>query len=170
MTRSQAVALKGKIIATDMKDIPVINGNLDDIMHAIQIEETPIVQADFIGEDEHKQKKAKSVKKLEFEGENVAFIFQARKPITRHAKKFKEGNKEVQEPIETAKAPEEVVDLSSPTIKHASSRTKKGKEEMTEFQHLEEKLRLENQEIVVMRKRARKHSVEKAEFKRIKTL
>ena len=49
------------------------------------------------------------------------------------------------ETIEISKAPEEVVDLSSPTVKHATNKTKKGKEEMTEFQHLEEKLRLENQ-------------------------
>ena len=34
------------------------------------------MQADFIGVDEHKHKKANSVKKLEFEGENAAFIFQ----------------------------------------------------------------------------------------------
>ena len=106
VTRSQAVELKGKIISTDIEDKPVIKGSLDDILHAIDIEETPIVQADFIGEDDHKQKKAKSVKKLEFEGENAAFIFQARKPLTRHAKKLKEGSKEVQETIETAKSPE----------------------------------------------------------------
>ena len=139
-------------------------GNLDDILHAIDIEETPIVQDEFIGEDEHRQKKAKSTKKLEFEVEDAAFIFQARKHVTRHAKKLKEGSKEVQKPIEKAKASEEVVDLSSPAVKHTTSRTKKGKEEVTkktEFQHLEEKLRLENQEIVVMRKRAIKHSVEK---------
>ena len=39
-----------------------------------------------------------------------------------------------------------------------------------ELQHIEEKLRLEKQEIVVMRKRARKHSIEKAEFKIMKAL
>ena len=41
---------------------------------------------------------------------------------------------------------------------------------MTECQHLEEKLRLENQEIAMMRKRARKNSIEKTEFKRMKVV
>ena len=53
VTRSQAVALKGKKIVADTEDNPVIKGNLDDILHEIYIEESPIVQADFIGEDEN---------------------------------------------------------------------------------------------------------------------
>ena len=67
--------------------------------------------------------------------------------MTRHPKKLKEGKMEVQKPTEIAKAPKEVVYLSSPRGKHIANRTKRGKEEMTEkieFQHLEEKLRLEN--------------------------
>ena len=98
---------------------------------------------------------------LEFEGENAAFIFQARKPLTRHAKKLKESSKAVQETIEIVKVPEEVVDLSSPTMEHATIRIMKEKEEMIECQHLEERLRLENQEISMMRNRAKKHIIEK---------
>ena len=60
-----------------------------------------------------KRKRLGQQRKLEFEGENVAFIFQARNPLTRHAKKLKEGSKEVQETFEIVKDPEEVVDLSS---------------------------------------------------------
>ena len=41
---------------------------------------------------------------------------------------------------------------------------------MTECQHLEEKLGLENQGIDMMRKRARKHSIEKTEFKIMKVV
>jgi len=52
VTRSQAVALKEKIVARAIEDNQVIKGNLDDILHAIDIEETPIVQVDFIREDE----------------------------------------------------------------------------------------------------------------------
>ena len=75
-----AVASKGKTVVSGTEDNPVIKGNLDDILHAIDIEESPIVQVDFIGIYEHKHKKVQSTKKLQFEGENVAFIFQARKP------------------------------------------------------------------------------------------
>ena len=63
-----------------------------------------------------------------------------------------------------------MVDVSSPIVEHAASRKMKEKEEVTECQHLEEKLRLANQEIAMMRKRARKHSVEKTEFKKMKEL
>ena len=77
------------------EDSLVIKGDLDDILHAIYIEESPIVQVDFIGVDENKQKRVKSAKKLEFEGEDATFIFQERKPLTRHEKKLKEGSKEV---------------------------------------------------------------------------
>ena len=125
MTRSQAVASKGKTVVLGTEDNPVIKGNLDDILHAIYIEETPIVQADFIRVDEHKQKGVKLAKKLEFEGENASFIFQERKPLSRHAKKLKEGNKEVHETIEIVKDPEEVVDLSSPIVEHAASKKMK---------------------------------------------
>ena len=56
----------------------VAKGNLEDILHAIDIEKTPIVQAEDIDEGGKKLKKAKTTKKLEFEGEDVGFMFQAR--------------------------------------------------------------------------------------------
>ena len=88
--------------------------------------------------------------------------------MTRHVTKLKEGSKEVQETVEIARVPEEVVDLSSPIVEHAANKTMKGKEHMTECQILEERLKLENQEIAMMKKRAKKHSIEKTEFKRMK--
>ena len=42
----------------------VAKGNLEDILHAIDIEETPIVQVEDIYEGGKKLKKSKSVKKL----------------------------------------------------------------------------------------------------------
>ena len=68
-------------------------GNLEDILHAIDIEETPIVQVEDINEGGKKLKKAKSAKKLEFEGEDAGFMFQARKPMTRNARKLLERSK-----------------------------------------------------------------------------
>lgn len=41
MTRSQAVASKGKTVVSGIEDIPIIKVNLDDILHAVDIEETP---------------------------------------------------------------------------------------------------------------------------------
>ena len=52
-----------------------------------------------------------------------------------------------------------MVDLSSPIVEHVASKTMKGKGHMTECQHLEERLKLANQEIAMMKKRARKHNI-----------
>ena len=93
ITRSQTVDLEDKIVAVE--DKKMAKRNLEDILHAIDIEETPIVQAEDIDEGGQKLKKAKSTKKLEFEGEDGGFIFQARNPMTRHARKHLESNKEV---------------------------------------------------------------------------
>ena len=46
--------------------------------------------------DEGKQKKMKSSKKLEFNDEVAAFVFKARKPITRQSKKMPEINVELE--------------------------------------------------------------------------
>ena len=73
MTRSQTVALEEKTVAVE--DRAVVKGKLEDILHAIDIEETPIFQAEDIEEGGHKLKNAKSVKKLEFEGEDAGFMF-----------------------------------------------------------------------------------------------
>ena len=50
-----------------LQDRVVAKGDLEEILHAIDIEETPIVQAEDIEEGGQKLKKAKFAKKLEFE-------------------------------------------------------------------------------------------------------
>lgn len=162
ITRSQTVALEDKTVA---------KGNLEDILHAIDIEETPIVQAKDIDEGGQKLKKAKSVKKLEFEGEDAGFMFQARNPMTRHARKLLESSKEVHPATDMVQPPREIIDFSSPAEKDLVRKPKKGKEkviEKIEFELLEEQLRLANHEIVVMRKEERKHNVQKVQFENMK--
>ena len=53
-TRSQTVALEDKIV--DVEDRAIAKGNLEDILHAIDIDETPIVQAEDIEEGGQKLK------------------------------------------------------------------------------------------------------------------
>lgn len=48
-------------------------GNLEDILQAIDIEETPVVKAEDIEDDKKKKKKGKIVKKLDFVGEDASF-------------------------------------------------------------------------------------------------
>ena len=115
----------------------VAKGNLEDILHAIDIEETPIVQAKDIDEGGKKLKKAKSSKKLEFEGEDARFIFHARKPMTRHAIKVLESSKEAQKVTETVQPPPSIIDLSSPTKEDLVIRKKKGKEKIIEKTEIE---------------------------------
>ena len=82
---------------------------------------------------------------MDFEGENAAFVFQARKPLTRHEKKLQESSKDIQVTIEAAKTHEKVIDLSSSIVEHAVNKVEKGKENMSECQLLEERLKLANQ-------------------------
>ena len=155
------MVLADKTVAVE--DRAEAKGNLEDILHAIDIDENPIVQAEFIEEDGQKLKKAKSAKKLEFGGEDAGFMFQERNPMTRHARKLLESSKEVQPPTDTTQPPQDIIDLSSPPEKDTVSKSKKGKEkamEKTELQLIEEKLKLDNLEIAVMKRKARIHSRE----------
>ena len=128
MTRSQKMVLEEKIVVVE--DREKSKGNLEYILHAIDIEETPIVQDDFIEECGQKFKKAKYANKLEFEGEDAGFMFQARKPMTRNARKLLESSKEVQPPADIAQPPQEIIDLSSPVEKDTVIKSKKGKEKV----------------------------------------
>ena len=130
MTRSQTVSLEEKKMVVE--DREVAKGNLEDILHAIDIEKVPIVQAKDIEEGGQKLKKAKSAKKLEFEGEDAGFMFQARKPMKRHARKLLESSKEVHPPTNAINPPQNIIYLSSPTDKYTVSKSKKGKEKVME--------------------------------------
>ena len=58
-------------------------GNIEDILKAIDIEETPIFRSEDIEDDKKKKKKGKTVKNINFVGEDAGFLFQLRKPLTR---------------------------------------------------------------------------------------
>ena len=87
LTRSQRSKEEGKVLVTDEK--LESRGNLNDILQAIDIEESPLVQAYFIKLDTcGKSKKLKTSKKLDFEDEVSEFIFKPRKPLTRKSRKL----------------------------------------------------------------------------------
>ena len=54
ITRSQATTTKGKSTVLGSSDNLSLRGKLDDILHVIDIEESPIVQAGFVGINERK--------------------------------------------------------------------------------------------------------------------
>jgi len=91
-------------------------------------------------------------------------MFQARKPMLRHAKKVLEISKEAQKVTETVRPPPNIIYLSSPAKEETVIKQRKGKEkifEKIEIEVLKEQLKLANDEIVVLKKEARKHNVQK---------
>ena len=81
LTRSQIEKEQGKTVVSE-EDLG-LKGSLKDILQVIDIEESPLVQADFIRLDEGKSKKIKSSKKLDFDDEISEFVFKPRRPLTR---------------------------------------------------------------------------------------
>ena len=127
--QKQTVSKKGSKRVT--RSQTVAKGNLEDILHAIYIEETRIVQVEDIEDGGRKMKKGKTAKKLEFAGDDAGFIFQPRKPMTRHAIKVMESSKEIEKVSETAQPPS-IIDLSSPAKEELVIKQRKGKEKVSE--------------------------------------
>jgi len=87
LTRSQRSNEKGKVVVTN--ENLELRGDLNDILQAIDIEDSRLVQEDFIKLDTSgKSKKLKTSKKLDFEDEMSEFVFKPRKPLTMQSKKF----------------------------------------------------------------------------------
>ena len=96
LTRSQRSNEKGKAVVTN--ENLELRGDLNDILQAIGIEESPLVQADFIKLDTGgKSKKLKTSKKLDFEDEVSEFVFKPRKPYTRQSKKMQQLDMEIEQ-------------------------------------------------------------------------
>ena len=96
LTRSQRLKEKGKAVVTEGS-----RGNLNDIIQAIDIEESPLVQANFIKWDTggSKSKKLKTSKMLDSSDEVADFIFKPREPSTRHHKKLKHSDMEIDQTV-----------------------------------------------------------------------
>ena len=105
---------------------------MEDILHAIDIEESPIVQAEDIEDGGRKLKKGKTAKKLDFAGDDAGFIFQPRKPMTRHARKVMESSKETEKINEVVTQPTSMIDLSSPAKEELAIKQRNGKEKIIE--------------------------------------
>lgn len=68
------------------EEIPVSKGSFNDLLQAIDIEESPLVQADLIESGKDKTKKIKASKKLKFDDSVAKFVFKPRRPVTRHSR------------------------------------------------------------------------------------
>ena len=75
-------------------------------------------------------KKGKTAKKLDFAGDDASFIFQPRKPMTRHENKAMESKNT--EKISEAAQPIKIIYLSPSAKKEMVIRQRKGKEKRIE--------------------------------------
>ena len=64
-----------------IEESPVSKGDLNDLLQAIDIEESPLVQADLITPGKDKTKRTKASKKLKFDDQVAQFVFKPRRPM-----------------------------------------------------------------------------------------
>ena len=87
--------------------------------------------------------------------------------MTRNSSKVLESNKEILKASETAQPPPSIIDLCSPRKEELVIKQKKGKEKITEktkFEALKDQLKYASEEILVLRKEAKKHRAERVQF------
>lgn len=147
-----------------------LKGDLNDILHAIDITKSPLVQVDVTKFDQRKSKKVKPSKKLEFEDDVTTFLFKPRNPLTKKSNNMQESSVELERIEETFDFQEELIDLPSPRPEGDKETTPATQTEKANYEAMEEKLKVDNNEIAKLRVRARERVVQKSNFKRMKAL
>jgi len=131
----------------------VSKGDLNDLLQAIDIEESPLVQADLVESGKDKDKRVKASKKLKFDDPIDQFVFKPRRPIKRKFKQIQE-------------VPPRADEIGEVTRPH--DRKDKGKtiviQEEDSVEDLKRRLELANFEIARMKKATRKFAVKEAYF------
>ena len=168
LTRSQIAKEKGKSVISG--ESSSLKGDLNDILKAIGIAKSPLVQADVIEFDKGKSKKMKPSKKLEFEDDITTFVFKPRKSLTRQSKKMQESNIELGKTEEASAIQEELLYFPSPRPEGNKNRVFSTQTKKSSYKEMEERLGAANNEIARLRMRARRNVAEKTDFKRIKAL
>ena len=70
---------------------PTSKGSLNDLLQAINIEETPLFQAKLLEASKNKTKRVKPSKKLQFDDQVLEFVFKPRGPVDKAFKKNTRG-------------------------------------------------------------------------------
>ena len=122
--------------------------DLNDILKAIDIAKSALVQANVIESDKGKSKKMKSSKKLEFEDDVTTFVFKPRKTLTRKSKNIQESNVELGKIEEASTIQEELIDLSSPIPEGDKNRVFSTQTKKVSYEEMEERLRAANMKLL----------------------
>lgn len=153
------------------KESSVSKGNLNDLLQAIDIEESPLVQADLIKSGKDKTKKIKASKKLNFDDQVAKFVFKPRRPVTRHFKQVQEMQPEASETEEIEKTHEiPMTPLETSSQLHEELKNTIIPQEEYSVEELKKKLRLANLEIARLKKASRKHAIKEAQFNKMEAL
>ena len=80
---------KGKAVAVE--ESPVSKANLNDLLQAIEFEQSLPVQIELMQSEQESTKKSKASKRLRFDVPAEEFIFKPRRPITRRFQQVKEA-------------------------------------------------------------------------------
>lgn len=151
MTRSQVAKEKGKSVT--IEETPVSKGDLNDLLKAIDIEESPLEQVELIESGKDKAKRVKASKKLKFDDQVDQFVFKPRRPITRKIK-------QIQEVLPSA---DETREVTQPHERKDKGKTVAIQEE-DNMENLKKRLELANFEIAKLKKAAKKFAIKEAYF------
>jgi len=142
---------KGKSIS--IEESLVTKGDFNELLQAIDIEESPLVQAELIESGKDNTKRVKASKNLKFDDQVDQFVVKPWRPITRKFKQIEEVLPRVEETGEVTQPHE---------------RKDKGKlvsiQEEDSVEDLKRKLEMANFEIVRLNKDARKFVAKEAYF------
>jgi len=88
-TRSQINKEKGKAVAVE--ESPVSKANLNDLLQAINFEQSLPVQIELMQSEQESTKKSKASKRLRFDVPAEEFVFKPRRPMTRRFQQVQEA-------------------------------------------------------------------------------
>lgn len=88
-TRSQINKEKGKAVAVE--ESPVSKADLNDLLQAIEFEQSLPVQMELMQSEQEGTKKSKASKRLKFDEPAEEFIFKPRRPMTRRFQQAQEA-------------------------------------------------------------------------------
>lgn len=88
-TRSQINKEKGKVVAVE--ESPVSKENLNDLLQAIDFEQSLPVQIELMQSEQEITKKSKASKRLRFDVPAEEFVFKPRRPMTRRFQQVQEA-------------------------------------------------------------------------------
>ena len=145
VTRSQLAKEKGKTVTID--ESPASKGRLNNLLHTIYIEETPLVQAELLEANKNKTKRVKSSKKLKFDDQVSEFVFKLRRPETMHSRKIQEAQPKASETREVVELHEEPVvpsETSSQLHKDERGKAVITQQEESGFEEVKKKSNLAN--------------------------